>query len=54
MVGEIWITPKNVFWKFCEIERFVSARQYCPQSSHYMNYVILTASLFIMLNECLI
>ena len=28
MVGEIWIIPKNVFWKFCEIERFVSARQY--------------------------
>ena len=26
MVGEIWIIPKNVFWKFCEIERFVSAR----------------------------
>ena len=28
MVGEIWITQKNMFWKFCEIERFVSARQY--------------------------
>ena len=24
MVGEIWIILKNVFWKFCEIERFVT------------------------------
>ena len=38
MVGEIWIIPKNVFWKFCEIERFVSARQY----SEYIYMILMT------------
>ena len=42
MVGEIWIISKNVFWKFCEIESFVSARQYSePLMLDYFWYFLI-------------